>query len=349
MGTYVQAADYYVSPTGSDKHPGTRLLPFATISHSDSVVEPGDIVHVTPGVYSGDIVTIASGTALAHIRFVSDIKWGAKIFGGGTDTIWWSKGAYVDIVGFEIEAKDSTKTRVGLYLTGSYSSAQKNHVHDIHTTGPCIGQGAAGIESEGYYFATNMTIRSNLVHNVGPVGCRFDHGIYVIAPYTRTENNIVYKASGFGIHAWHDASRETIVNNTLLNNGGGVLIGGGDYYHTPQPSDHNVIANNIVVGNEVGFNESGKVGANNLYTNNLVYGNGVVWSRRQSGSLIKTLYTDPIFLNAGSSDYRLQSSSPAIDAADPAYSSPIDFDDISRPQGAGYDIGAYEYVGPGGR
>jgi hypothetical protein len=39
----------------------------------------------------------------------------------------------------------------------------------------------------------------------------------------------------------------------------------------------------------------------------------------------------------------LNSTSPAIDAADPAYTVPFDYDGQSRPQNTFYDIGAYEY------
>jgi hypothetical protein len=42
-------------------------------------------------------------------------------------------------------------------------------------------------------------------------------------------------------------------------------------------------------------------------------------------------------------DYHLQSSSPAIDRADPAATQPLDYDGIARPQGAGRDSGAFEY------
>ena len=43
--------------------------------------------------------------------------------------------------------------------------------------------------------------------------------------------------------------------------------------------------------------------------------------------------------------FRLISSSPAIDAGFPLTEVTNDFDGVSRPQGAGWDIGAYEYHG----
>jgi hypothetical protein len=43
-------------------------------------------------------------------------------------------------------------------------------------------------------------------------------------------------------------------------------------------------------------------------------------------------------------DFHLQAGSPAIDKAYAAIAPAIDYDGILRPQGAGYDIGAYEHA-----
>ena len=55
------------------------------------------------------------------------------------------------------------------------------------------------------------------------------------------------------------------------------------------------------------------------------------------------LGVDPLLANPSSGDYHLRVGSPAIDAADPAASDPIDFDGTVRPQGTRRDIGAFEY------
>jgi uncharacterized protein YjaG (DUF416 family) len=50
-------------------------------------------------------------------------------------------------------------------------------------------------------------------------------------------------------------------------------------------------------------------------------------------------------MNAAANDFQLQATSPAIDAGMALSEVLTDLKGISRPQGAGYDIGAYECQG----
>jgi len=59
--------------------------------------------------------------------------------------------------------------------------------------------------------------------------------------------------------------------------------------------------------------------------------------------LANQLNVDPKFLNALAGDFYLMQGSPAIDAADPSATQATDFEGVTRPQGAGRDIGAFEY------
>lgn len=54
--------------------------------------------------------------------------------------------------------------------------------------------------------------------------------------------------------------------------------------------------------------------------------------------------SDPQFVDQLTGDYHLQITSPCIDAGTLTNAPTMDFDAVSRPQGSGIDIGAYEYI-----
>src|SRR5262249_10384362 len=68
------------------------------------------------------------------------------------------------------------------------------------------------------------------------------------------------------------------------------------------------------------------------------YGSGTIADHNTNRSI------NPLFVNAAAFDFALQAASPAIDAGMMLSAVPTDLVGIPRPQGAGYDIGAYESV-----
>ena len=54
-----------------------------------------------------------------------------------------------------------------------------------------------------------------------------------------------------------------------------------------------------------------------------------------------------LFVDARHNDYRLSPSSPAIDHGTTLADVPTDIAGVARPQGAYYDVGAYEFAGNG--
>jgi hypothetical protein len=64
------------------------------------------------------------------------------------------------------------------------------------------------------------------------------------------------------------------------------------------------------------------------------------------GTITNTIIADPKFIHGfldGTGDYHVQTGSPAIDAGTSSNAPSTDFAGNTRPQGGGYDIGAYEY------
>lgn len=81
------------------------------------------------------------------------------------------------------------------------------------------------------------------------------------------------------------------------------------------------------------------------YSNNLWYNGGDGSPAGPPSWDTNPITSDPLFINPSLNNFQLQSASPAINAGTSSVSSIIskDFLGISRPQGSGYDIGAFEY------
>ncbi|MDD5570315.1 MAG: sugar-binding protein [Bacteroidales bacterium] len=357
FGKTTNATDYWVSSSGGlNTNPGTQAYPFQTISKAASVVTEGGTVHVAPGTYQENIYTTTDGTVSARIVFVSDTKWGAKIIpptSSSKSTGFDNRGDYVTIDGFEVDGTidpvSGTKWTVGINVGGEGDIVKNCLVHHIYNTGVANSGGGAGILLDAWYGFNNMQALGNVVHHVGPTsgGSSWYHGIYQTATGS-IKNNITYAIAGGGIHMWHDANHITIANNTSFGNGAGFLFGGGDYVHTTGPADYCTFANNIAFDNTgIGFDQEGDYGTHNIWTNNLSYQNGTNWRLNGNPPHTFDVTANPQFVNyirTGGGDYHLKSISPAIDAGTSTYAPSTDFDGNTRPQGTGYDIGAYEYI-----
>ena len=344
------AQHLYVATTGSDSNDGSSAAPFRTITRAAKLAKPDTTVHVARGTYFENVSTNAKGKATGRIRFVSDTKWGAKIIGSGTESTWSNKGDYTDIVGFDI----SGSGRLGIVNFASHTLMSGNHVHDLKISGGCTGSGGAGIVNASYSGSDGDVI-GNVVHDIGiPGDCNGVQGIYSSNLRGRIYNNIVYRASSFGIHLWHAADNVMIANNTVFANGargvgGGIVAGTGD-----RPGG--VVLNNTKVINNLVYDNAGPgikqycyagqdcIGDNNIVANNLVYGNGSGIVLRK-GKATGTITADPEFISYqanGSGDYRLRGSSPAANNGLMTSAPNFDIDNIARPRSGAMDIGAYE-------
>lgn len=346
------AGDLYVSTTGKDTNSGTVSAPLKTILKASNLAGPGTIVHVAPGVYQGGFTITASGSALAHIRYISDVKWGAKIVPvAGPDTIWKQDGGYTDIEGFEVDGTGGSSTRQGIYLTGGNSSVKNSWIHHVALNSGCDADGGAGLLADQYRGASfnNYDFIGNVVHDIGG-GCLWIQGIYH-ASSGSIKNNLVYAAS-YGIHLYHDDHDVNIINNTVFGcSQYGIVYGGCQEAATSKcPTSGIKIYNNIVYDNVGGIAGAGTdEDVNNELKNNLVFKNQTNFDLADPSNSTRSgeVSAEPQFVNyirKGGGDYHLKSTSPAIDAGSSNYVTSTDIDGNPRLQGAKYDMGAFEYA-----
>src|SRR5947208_5952989 len=129
----IHAADYYVSPQGSDSNPGTSAQPFRTITRAYSLASAGTTIIVMPGVYidhsSGWGLHLgASGTASSPIVLKSQVRGGAIIDGQNASDR--NEGIYIDgsyniVDGFEIRGGPNG----GISIWGNSNQILNNEIH----------------------------------------------------------------------------------------------------------------------------------------------------------------------------------------------------------------------------
>lgn len=344
--------NYYVSPTGNDNNSGTSSAPWRTLARAARATKAGTTIWVAPGTYTGGFKTTTSGTSSSRIYWVSTTRWGARVIppsSSPNNTGWDNRGSYVDIIGFDIDGsafQSGTRWTHGIYSGGSYNVIRNNHVHHIAIGVSCTSAGGSAIGVDSYYYGVMGTVTSNLVHDIGPAGCRYVQGIYISTTGSVT-NNVVYRVAEGAIHLWHDAHNVIIANNTVTTSNTGIIVGANDHYHYSGPADYVMVYNNIVFDNRMGVSEQGSTGTHNSYRNNLVYQNSTYnWSLKNGLTHYNTVASNPLFISytrTGTPNLRISTSSPAIGRGTSTYAPSTDFLDRPRNATTGYDIGAYQH------
>lgn len=352
---------YYVSPAGSDRNEGTQGSPFGTIQRAADVAGPGDTVLVGPGIYSGAgrLVSLSkSGQPEAWITFRSDPKSAAILDGRegqGSEAWYFGPGvSYIRVEGFEI--RNFEEHGFDTYGGGVHDlMIVGNHVHHIgrNCTDTSNGRTGASLGAG----TRRVTFDGNLWHDIGRLapgeqGClprtqhyqNHDHGIYVADASEITVKNNVFHGfrRGWAVHRYHSRGSLSqglvIINNTFVGQNpyrpGQIIVA--------TPTSGLRIENNIFHGPTTGaiyFENRRFRGAS--VRNNLTSG-GVTSVGRPSGVTFSRNWdnTDPRLV--GETNFRLRSDSPAIDVGLPLPEVTHDADGRTRPQGDGYDLGAYE-------
>ena len=179
--------------------------------------------------------------------------------------------------------------------------------------------GAMHIYSD-YNSPSNNIIRNNRVHDVTRSKDTRMFGILIAGQNNQVYNNIVYR----------------VIGPSPSTNDAIAVFGG---------SGHK-IWNNTVTGNDTRGIHINSGAGNTEIRNNISYANTFSNFVDEGASTIQSsnlFGVDPIFVNPSANDFRLQSSSRAVDAAVSVSAVATDFAGTARPQGVAPDVGAYEY------
>jgi hypothetical protein len=374
------ATTFYVAKSGSDSNPGTLASPWLTIQHAADTVNAGDTAIVGDGTYTGAACTAGensgqglvsvshSGAPGNYITFKSQNKWGAVLQGNTTSATsgcaegWRLSGSYIRIQDFDM--RGFADDAVDNYPGGQFINIVGNHIHDIgrYCTRTGIGRDAIFLSNP------NVTIEQNTINDIGRYapnenGCvnplnyqQNDHGIYVDgASGVMIRNNIFYRVEhGYSVQVYpSNVDSLSVLNNTFV---WGDAYGYAGFLILSTPGITNFrIENNIAYSApaNVFVRFATTTGYTGTIANNVTY-NGTISDVTPSGVTLSGNLndTDPALASVGSStidnasvpDVHLTSGSPAIHAGLVLPDVPNDYSGDSRPQGAGYDVGAFEFL-----
>jgi hypothetical protein len=231
------------------------------------------------------------------------------------------------IGGEGIDAKDGS----------SHGKIYNNHVHHLNDR---VGIYVDAWDKHTY----DIEIYRNRVHDISnndgfainseEAGLLEDIRVYNNIAYNNGLSGLVFGDAGDA--ATHPVSNVTIINNTFYNNGSNIW-GGGISVENSDISNL-VIRNNICSQNRW-FQINVEAPVQNLtIDHNLV--DGTKGDDENDGT--DFVEGAPLFVSAGGGDFHVQAGSPAIDAGSSDDAPNDDFDGMPRPQGGGYDIGAFE-------
>ncbi len=180
----------------------------------------------------------------------------------------------------------------------------------------------------------------NMIHDCSNAGIAVtneesgsSHDLYIY-------NNVVYNCRvgiGVGYYGHGTLTRVNVFNNTFYNNSNDIF----GAYKT------DMIVSNVVLRNNI-FSDD-------LITVNTIRGqpisaadhNGFSSTKYQIGT--NNVVGDPLFVNPAKGDFHLRKGSPMIDHGSATGAPEADIEGVKRPQGAGFDIGAYEFLHSKGR
>jgi parallel beta-helix repeat protein len=304
------------------------------------------------------ITNPSSAITRAGIRSVTNnnvIIRNNNVDGMGT---WGIFTAFSDDILIENNTASHSQTQHGIYVSNSSqrpivrgNTLFGNYSCGLHMNGD-VSQGGIGV-------ITGALVEDNIIYDNGAGG---GSGINCDGVQnSRFQNNLIYDehASGISLYqidAAHPSTGNVIVNNTII-----IASDGRWAVNIQDASAGNLVYNNILLNQNPshgsidissdslsGFASDYNAVMDRFTPDDNHFDTLAQWQSATGQDLHSFIGTESqLFTNAANNNFTLSSASPAIDAgassSSPNQPPAYDLLNNPRPQGTGYDLGAYEF------
>ncbi|MBL8525236.1 MAG: fibronectin type III domain-containing protein, partial [Betaproteobacteria bacterium] len=349
-----------------DGRPASIHVSRSYVTIDGFIVDANKTVGDSDGVRSRGIRV--SGLPTAHVIDVRILN--NKVSNAGWVGISTSYAQDVLIEGNEIS---NSKGQHGLYVANSADGPiiRRNVSHHNAWAGIQINADPETTEDDPVDgIITNALVEQNISYSngiggTGTVGGNPNTGgggsfDFASIRNSRIINNLSYDNQRQGIVLWDDGYGDAFgsKNNLIANNTVVMPAGTGHAFSIRNGSTGNTVRNNILIHLDSSNNDSIAIDPESL-TGTFVSNYNIVTRFEDTGGNIVNLVTwrsqtgqdansftgtTSIFTNFAARDFTLASGSAAINAGTTVALVTTDILGTARPQGAGYDIGAYERV-----
>ncbi len=247
---------FYVSPTGNDSNAGTLAQPWKTITKAANTLTAGQTVYIrgstyneilTPknsgtnnnyiiySSYSGETVTLdASGLAISQIHGIVDLYnksyiriTGLRIVNAGVNVSngHWNEGVtiqnsdHIVIDHNYVNHTYSSGVDIGLFSSEILIDNNEVDATNFGETESCLAT---------FWFANNVEVRNNYVHNCPSEGINAVTGAHDVTVHNDIVSNGGGAGSGLGIYtdAWTEHTYNINIYNNIShdNNGAGFAL-----------------------------------------------------------------------------------------------------------------------------
>ena len=241
-----QGQYYYVSTQGNDADPGTKGLPFRTISRAAGVAKAGDVVLIGAGVYYEDVKPLHSGEPDNYITYRNEGD-GQVIIdaqdGQRPACIEINNKSYLQFIGLTVRGANSYQTwpRAGISITDG-----ANHIilDNITAYNNFVGIMAHGSENA----VSFITVKKSKTFGPGNMG-NIHQGIFFykkVSDSSIVDNHVAYTSpeeQSYGIEV------STDFPGSQANGARRIVISGNEVDHNESEGIHTWNATGVLIRN----------------------------------------------------------------------------------------------------